>query len=140
MNSYKNIFCEFIIDCQLIEELLKKSILLCAERIKNSLKNSVPSAETSGFKISYNISSKELEHLSMRELLNRFERFGPDSKLNKNLKHLSEIRNEIVHKEFILFLKDKEKSEWNLRELSLVRCRNFSKECLDDLFNFLERL
>ncbi len=87
-------FCEFIINCQFIEEQLKKGILFCVVGIKLSL------IKTSS-RISYNFSKEELDDLSMGQLINRFERFAKNKTLIKDLKILVKIRNEIVHKLFI---------------------------------------
>lgn len=49
-NNYrKKLFCDFVIECQFIEELLKKAILIYSNEIKIALKKS---------KISYNITEK----------------------------------------------------------------------------------
>lgn len=138
MNDHKKTFCDFIIDCQFIEEQLRKGILLSAISIKLAL---LKQGGKSLNRISYEISPKELENLSLGELINRFGRFKPDATLTENLKRLSEMRNEIVHKEFLLLVRNKGVTGYqDRRGLTLHRASSFSNKCFEDLSNFLEGL
>lgn len=70
----------------------------------------------------------------MKDLINRFNRFKPDSKLIKSLETLNRHRNKIVHKEFISV---KNNRDINLRELDLIRLKMHSEGCCNKLENLL---
>ena len=95
MSNIHEKFSYFVIECQFIEEQLRKGILLCTNEIKLSLVKF-------NSKIVYNISNEELRYLSMKELIKRFDKFTEDKNLIKDLYNLAKIRNISVHKEFLI--------------------------------------
>jgi actin-like ATPase involved in cell morphogenesis len=141
MNS-KILLSDFIIECQLIEEILKKIILLISKKINDSL-------NTTKHDIKYKINKNKLEKLSLGGLIRKLRQFTDDTIIT-DLDNLRKKRNKIVHYSFYKLLEETESLKIKENEKDIILNKRLYKDinegikmssnCWQKLFKLLKKL
>jgi hypothetical protein len=139
-----NQFCDFAIECQFVESLLKKGISLCSKSVEISLAE----YRFKKFKekriksdLFYNVDIKKLDELSMGELIKRFEKFvNKKCKLIGKLRKLKDERNYLIHKIFVEITKPGEEQNFDDEKLDKILKRRIGRAIVlaEDCYTKLE--
>jgi hypothetical protein len=141
MNS-KILLSDFICECQLIEEYLKKIILIISKKTNDRL-------HAQKHNIKYKINNDKLDKLNLGGLINNLKQFT-DSAIITDLDLLRKKRNEIVHERFYRLLEEtndlKIKEDEKDQVLNEKLCKDIneglkmSNNCIQDLTKFIEKI
>jgi hypothetical protein len=137
-------FCEFIIDCQQVEDLLRSKIEICAIEINLLL------IRDKITKIRYKLDKKSLDGANMGQLIKELSRFVNDNELISRLMELKKIRNNIVHAIFIQSIEESSKLKISDDDLNKFMTKTLNKKintglklsrsCIDKLNKVFDKL
>ena len=143
MNS-KILLSDFVLECQLIEEYLKKLILLFSEKINKSLKNQKNN------KVIYKINKKSLNNLPLGGLINEIKKYTTNKEIIIKLDRLRMERNKLIHKSALELLtktdnlkieEDKKDKILNIKLCEQIdRGSKLSNECFNDLIKLIKEI